>query len=727
MPESRQVDLKEGMQQTPLAGRYQIIRTLGAGGFGQTYVAEDLQQPQRNRCVVKQLQPASRDPKFLQVARRLFETEAKTLRRLGQHEGIPRLLDFFEAEEEFYLVQELIDGTPLSLEFKQSDRLTEAAAIELLREILEILQFVHKHHVIHRDIKPENIIRRRSDGKPVLIDFGAVKEINTQLATGQATTLTVGIGTQGYTPHEQLVGKPRYNSDLYALGMTIIYGLTGRLPADLLEHPQTAEAIWQDQTTISAGLKVLLSKMVRYSFYYRYQTAEDVLKDLDRLDSLAHEAITLHNGTLPWLESPEPLPRRLLKGLRHTAIASLASLSLILGIRQIGGFQPLELKFYDWLVQQQSRLVPDTRLLVVEITEADLRQLQRSTPSDQTIAQAINILQQHRPRTIGLDLHREIPQPPGHENLLKALQADNTIAITKIGNDPAETIPPPMAIPPERVGFNDFPVDADGVIRRNLLFASESDDPAAPVLYSFALRLALQYLKKEDIEPQAQPDQPDYMQLGAAVFYPLRSRSGGYQTVDDKGYQILLDYRTPAAVAPQLSLTQILNQDFEPSWVQDKAVLIGMTASSAKDLFYTPYSAIQSETVQMPGVIVHAQMVSQILSAAQGDRPLTRYWPEWAEILWIGGWTITAAALAGWLRHLWLLGTAGVGLVVVITGTSWWLFSQQVWLPVAAPVGAMLLAGGLMIVYRAYQKSSPPLSTMLVQPTLPYQDSHLTD
>ncbi|NJL85505.1 MAG: serine/threonine protein kinase [Leptolyngbyaceae cyanobacterium SM1_1_3] len=215
--------------------------------------------------MVKHLQPASRDPNFLQIARRLFATEVKTLRRLGQHDRIPQLLDSFEVGEEFYLVQEFIDGQPLSQELQSSDRFSEAAAIELLRDVLKTLQFIHENHVIHRDVKPENLIRRQCDGQPVLIDFGAVKEIRTQLSD-QQSALTVGIGTQGYMPHEQLVGKPRYNSDLYALGMTVIRGLTGRLPAELLEHPQTAEAIWQDQVAISDGLKVLLSKMVRYSF-----------------------------------------------------------------------------------------------------------------------------------------------------------------------------------------------------------------------------------------------------------------------------------------------------------------------------------------------------------------------------------------------------------------------------------------------------------------------------
>ncbi|NJM85559.1 MAG: CHASE2 domain-containing protein [Leptolyngbyaceae cyanobacterium RM2_2_21] len=430
---------------------------------------------------------------------------------------------------------------------------------------------------------------------------------------------------------------------------------------------------------------------------------------------LAQEAVSLSQGTVPW---PEAEPPPVARDCVTLALAGLAALSLVLGSRQLGGFQPLELKFYDFMVQRQSGSAPDPRLLIVEITEADLRQLQRSTPSDQAIAQAITILQRHQPRVIGLDLHREISQPPGQAELLQALQAPNTLTIAKIGDTPAETIPAPATVPPERVGFNDFPVDPDSIIRRNLLFASQSDDPTAPVLYSFGLRLAIQYLEKDGILPIASAHNPDYLQLGQAVFYPLRSGAGGYQTIDDRGYQILLNYRTAAAVAPSLSLMQVLNQTFDPSLIRGKAVLIGMTASSGKDLFYTPYSAAQAANVQMPGVTLHAQMVSQILSGALGDRPLTQYWPEWGEIAWIGVWALAGGSLAWWLRHPLWLGTAGMGAIIIVLGTSWVLFSQQVWLPALTPLGAAILSGSLIVVYRAYQNQQPPLSSRLMQTTI---------
>ncbi|NEP54720.1 MAG: protein kinase, partial [Moorea sp. SIO3C2] len=169
------------MQGTLLNQRYRIIKILGAGGFGQTYLANDLRFPDSLPCVVKQFKPASTDKSFLEVARRLFDTEAKILERLGQHELIPTFIDSFEENKEFYLVQEFIDGTALSDTFLDGVQFTEPEAIEFLKDVLSVLDFVHRNGVIHRDVKPENIIQRHSDGRYVLIDFGAVKEKQYQL------------------------------------------------------------------------------------------------------------------------------------------------------------------------------------------------------------------------------------------------------------------------------------------------------------------------------------------------------------------------------------------------------------------------------------------------------------------------------------------------------------------------------------------------------------------
>jgi serine/threonine-protein kinase len=264
--------------------RYQIIRVLGAGSFGQTYIAQDTRIPGNPTCVVKHLKPASSGPKYLETARRLFQSEAETLAKLGNHDQIPRLLAYFEENQEFYLVQEFIEGHPLSAELQPGQRWAETQVIQLLQEVLNILVFVHAQGVIHRDIKPDNMMRRALDHKLVLIDFGAIKQVRTQLVTAQGqVSATVAIGTPGYMPTEQGQGKPRPNSDIYALGMIGIQALTGLYPNQLQEDITTGEIIWRHQAQISPGLAEVLTKMTRYHFKDRYQSAAEALQAFQQL------------------------------------------------------------------------------------------------------------------------------------------------------------------------------------------------------------------------------------------------------------------------------------------------------------------------------------------------------------------------------------------------------------------------------------------------------------
>lgn len=268
------------MLNTILRGHYKIISHLGGGGFGQTYLAEDIDLPTHPTCVVKQLKPLSHEPFVLETAKRLFDQEAEMLYSLGSHDRIPRLLAHFQEGEEFYLVQEFADGTDLTQEIGTGKRSPEAVAIALLKEVLEILVYVHDRNVVHRDIKPANLIRRNSDRKIVLIDFGAVKEIGGLAVDPQGNTnLTIAIGSPGYMPIEQLNGKPRFSSDIYAVGMMAIQAITGAEPHLFNEHPETAELVWRDrlQGNYSPQFLDILDKMVRYDFRQRYQTASEVL------------------------------------------------------------------------------------------------------------------------------------------------------------------------------------------------------------------------------------------------------------------------------------------------------------------------------------------------------------------------------------------------------------------------------------------------------------------
>lgn len=266
-----------------LAGRFKISKSLGYGGFGHTFLAEDRQKKGNSICVVKQLMPARRDTRFLQVARRLFNTEAEILEILGKHPQIPELIGFFEENQEFYLVQEYIFGHTLNQELPPEQGIkTEAYVLDLLQQILEILVFVHSHRVIHRDIKPSNIIRSTEDNRLVLIDFGAVKLIQPRI-NQQTELATVAIGTKGYAPPEQLAGYPRVSSDIYALGMIAIQAITGISPQELPVNPATGNIIWQQKTNVSDELTAILEQMICYHFSDRYQSATAVLEDLKSL------------------------------------------------------------------------------------------------------------------------------------------------------------------------------------------------------------------------------------------------------------------------------------------------------------------------------------------------------------------------------------------------------------------------------------------------------------
>jgi formylglycine-generating enzyme required for sulfatase activity/tRNA A-37 threonylcarbamoyl transferase component Bud32 len=289
-----------------LRDRYHIIKLLGQGGFGVTYLAQDYDLPGNPYCVVKHLKPKTSDSFILDIARRLFNTEAKVLYELGKlHDCIPSLSAHFEENGEFYFVQDFINGHELSKELIPGKKLSEVYAISLLKNVLEILVVAHNKGVIHRDINPKNLMRRQ-DGKIVLIDFGAVKEIGSLVVNPQGqTNLTIAIGTLGYMPSEQAKGKPKLCSDIYALGMVAIQALTGKEPKNLPEDQNTGEIIWRNHAHISRSLANIIDKMVRDHFSQRYQDAEETLQAI--LD-LSLNSSAKYNVSTIFLRPPEKLP-----------------------------------------------------------------------------------------------------------------------------------------------------------------------------------------------------------------------------------------------------------------------------------------------------------------------------------------------------------------------------------------------------------------------------------
>jgi serine/threonine-protein kinase len=261
--------------------------------------------------VVKHLKPANSDSNIFVTAKRLFNSEAETLEKLSNHDQIPRLLAYFDENKEFFLVQEFIDGHTLNEELIPGQPWSETQVMQMLLEILSILEFVHQEGVIHRDIKPDNIIRRAADYKLVLVDFGAVKQLRSPLVTvGGQQTATVAIGTPGYMPTEQGQGKPRPNSDIYALGIIAIQALTGVPASQLQEDPDTGEMNWQHLIPINPELVAILTKMVRYHFKERYQTATEALQACQELVNVTPEFSQPSLSEQIIYQSPQPLASR---------------------------------------------------------------------------------------------------------------------------------------------------------------------------------------------------------------------------------------------------------------------------------------------------------------------------------------------------------------------------------------------------------------------------------
>ncbi|MEP0883716.1 serine/threonine protein kinase [Trichocoleus sp. ST-U3] len=282
-----------------LAERYRSIKLIGAGGFGRTFIAEDEYKPSKPRCVVKQFYPSSQGTSNPDKAAELFQQEAVRLDELGKHPQIPELFAHFEQDNRLYIVQEFIDGQNLAQELAETGAFREAQIRSILSNLLPVLELIHKEKVIHRDLKPENIIRRRSDDRLVLVDFGAAKYANSAALAKTGTT----IGSAGYAAPEQSFGKAVFASDIYSLGVTCIHLLTNMEPFNLYD-PLESEFMWRDylvDNPVSEELAGVLNKMIQSSVKQRYQSAIELMPALD-LSAGASNG----NSAVPTPPSPSP-------------------------------------------------------------------------------------------------------------------------------------------------------------------------------------------------------------------------------------------------------------------------------------------------------------------------------------------------------------------------------------------------------------------------------------
>ncbi|BAY79265.1 hypothetical protein NIES25_57490 (plasmid) [Nostoc linckia NIES-25] len=406
------------------------------------------------------------------------------------------------------------------------------------------------------------------------------------------------------------------------------------------------------------------------------------------------------------------LPRPNFKQLPAVFLNSFSVTLIIVLIRLFGGLQTLELEAFDRLMQLRPKEQPDSRLLVITITDQDI-QAQGQEPrqgslSDKYLNLLLAKLEQYQPVAIGLDIYRDFPVSNDRAELAKRMQkSDRLIAICKRADpkyDPAGISPPPE-IPEARLGFSDFVEDNDGVLRRHLLAMTPNPiSSSCTAASAFSVQLAFVYLKQQGITAKFTENWD--LQLGNKIFPRLQNRTGGYQSIDDQGSQILLNYRfSPSvqAIAPQVTLSQVLNGQVNPNALKNRIILIGVTSNSSSDYWYTPDGKNPSEII--PGVIIQAQMVSEILSAALDQRPLLWVWSQWADICWISGWSLTGGLLAWYVRKTAYLSIAITAAWVILFGLCLIVLTQGVWIPLVPPMISLLLSSTIFIfISKKFQK-----------------------
>ncbi|MBD2108788.1 CHASE2 domain-containing protein [Nodosilinea sp. FACHB-13] len=351
-------------------------------------------------------------------------------------------------------------------------------------------------------------------------------------------------------------------------------------------------------------------------------------------------------------------------------VPGVVVLGLVVGARLLGLFQGLELKMLDTLLRWRPAEPTDERVLIVGIDEADIQRLGTYPVPDGVLAELLQTLSIHQPRAVGVDIYRDMAVEPGHETLVATLATQPyVIGIENILSNPP--VAGPTHLPPEQVGFVDFPQDDDGFVRRALL---GSPNAVGEFRFSLALRLAETYLQAEGLTLENGLRNPWAMRYGDTEFTQLSPHSGGYVEADTGGHQVLLNGRSGPQPFRQVTLQQVLDNAVDPAWIENAIVLVGITSSSAKDFLNSAVVASDSPGL-VYGVVMQAHATSQLVSAVIDDRPLLRTWPDGLEYLWIVLWGGVGTVLIGWVRspswYLLILGLIGLGLVGVSFGLLW--------------------------------------------------------
>ncbi|MEH1945138.1 MAG: CHASE2 domain-containing protein [Nostoc sp.] len=405
-----------------------------------------------------------------------------------------------------------------------------------------------------------------------------------------------------------------------------------------------------------------------------------------------------------------PSIHRLEVNYKITLIVSFIVTITLTLIRYCGISEPLEMKAFDHLMQMRSLESEDSRLLIVGADEKDIRTYGYPLP-DAVITRLLDKLQQYQPAAIGLSIVRDSPVPindtASNQSLINHFQKNhNRIAVCAFNNSPEQSIAPPSQSPEIRVGFVNLFDDQDKIVRRYLLSRSEnpiSEASPCTAKYSFGWQLAYQYLNAKKIPVATFKED---WKFGAFVIKRLEKSSGGYQNLDARGNQLLINYRhtpDPIHIAQQVTLRDILNADsdrFNPAWVKNRVVLIGVVAPSIKDPHQTPEGEMRS-------LYIHAHVVSQLLSTVEDHRPLLWWLPKWSETLWIFCWSLTGSIVV-WRVKISLHKGLALGICsAILYGICWSIFSLGGWIPLIPGIIALVAPWGVIwlgsIIYNKQQ------------------------
>jgi len=395
-------------------------------------------------------------------------------------------------------------------------------------------------------------------------------------------------------------------------------------------------------------------------------------------------------------------PPTLKAKLAKVLLTSLVASGCLMGLRSLGVLQPIELWAYDRLLQLRPHEAPDSRLLIVTIDEADIQaqdaKQRHSSLSDQALDQLLKRLEHDQARVIGIDIYRDFAASAQYSGLVAQLQQNKRlVAICKSRDakfDPTGIAAPPE-VPEARVGFSDFVEDSDGVLRRQLLF--QTPDPASPCAtpYAFNTRLAFRYLEAKGISPEFTSQ--GNLKLGKIIFHRLQERTGGYQKIDVGGNQVLLNYRSLPSwrdIAPQVSLTQVLQGKVRPEAIRDRIVLVGVTANSSSDVWSTPNGSGTADRI--PGVMIQAHMTSQLISAVLDGRSLLGVWHWTGELLWVGLWALIGGISVSIGQSLLQRGVLCVAAIGFLATSCLFLFVQGIWVPLIPTGAAVLITVGVL-------------------------------